>query len=199
VALVFEKWRWLIWAMVAPAVLIFAVFTIVGFVEARSRELPAGFELYVHRADGTTADPINLVFRGTNSDGVAAAIARVMRWRFIVGSPMTFGDQGTDRPTAWQLGVDLGGGSRFHIRIESALPTDSPDFVLAAAHRDDSVPCGHVGRAFDETRDLIAQTFAAAGYRVTQLKLSNTQLGKHCDGSETAGDGLAVMIDLDGP
>jgi hypothetical protein len=74
---------------------------------------------------------------------------------------------------------------------------DDPGFVLAAAHRDDTVPCGHVGRSFDQIRDMIANRFAEAGYRVSQMRLDNTRAGRHCDGTENAGDGIAVIIDLD--
>ena len=91
-----------------------------------------------------------------------------------------------------------GGGSRYHVRIETITPDDAQDYVLAAVHRDDSVRCGHVGVAFDETRDLIARAFADAGYTVSLVRLGNSQSATHCDGTRNAGDGTAAVIDLVG-
>ena len=210
-----SRQRWLLWGALVPVVLGAAIFTIAGFVEARASDapveethveatpvatptppLPTDFEPYIRRPNGSRADPVNLIFRGQNADGVATAIAQVLGWRFVVGGPMTFRARGAEYATAWQMGIDLGSGSRMHIRIQAMPGEAEPGFVLAAVHRDDTVPCGHVGRAFDEARDLVARAFAAAGYRVSRLHLENTQVGRHCDGTENAGDGHAVIIDL---
>jgi hypothetical protein len=188
--------RWLLFGVLVPAVLVSAVFTISGFVGAQAPDTPAGFDPYIYRADGSPADPVNLIFRGTNSDGVAATVAQVLGWRFIQGSPMSFHLEDTAQPTAWQLGVDLGGGSRLHMRIQSVQDESEPGFVLAAVHQDDTVPCGHIGAKFDKIRDMVAQQFADAGHRVTELKIGNTRTGRHCDGTENGGDGIAVIIDL---
>lgn len=188
--------RWLVLAAVLPAVLASAVFTISGFVGAQTPDSPAGFDPYIHRPDGASADPVNLIFRGKNSDGVAAEVASVMGWRFIQGSPMSFQYQNADQPTAWQLGVDLGDGSRLHMRIQTVPDEARPGFVLAAVHQDNSVSCGHIGVGFDKVRDMIAQQFANAGHHVSELRIGNTRTGRHCDGTENGGDGVAVIIDL---
>jgi hypothetical protein len=109
---------------------------------------------------------------------------------------MDFYDQGRVHPVAWQLAQDLGNGSRYHMRIEAIGPTDGQSYTLAAVHRDDSVACGHVGRAFDQVRDLVVHAFEDAGYPVTMVWLGNIDDGPQCDGSRTSGGGAAAIIDI---
>ena len=160
---------------------------------------PDGFTPYVLRPTGEQADPVNLIFRAADADAVSEAVQRLLGWQSIAGGGMTFLDNGKARPSLRQLGLNLGGGSRFHLRIAQTDTTEATGYVLAAVHRDVAVPCGHVGLDFDSTRDLVASAFAAAGYRVTSVSLGNTRLGTHCDGTQNAGDGSAVLIDLTTP
>lgn len=186
--------RWM-WGGIAAAAMSVAVLGVAG----RSAAQQGGFDPYIRRENGARADPINLLFRGGNADDVAKTIEDVMRWRPVEGSAMSFLDGGRLLPTAQQLGLDLGPAARLHLRIEDAAPEDGREFVLASAHRDDSVKCGHVGRAFDDTRDMIARAFSAAGYSVEYVRLDNVAPARHCDGSLTGGDGDAVIINLSPP
>ena len=183
--------------LLAPVSL--AVAGLTGTPEAApSAEFVPNFDPYIYRMNGSAADPINLIFRVGDAERVAEAVQRVLGWRPVAGSPMLFRDRGQERPTVRHFGLVLGGGVRLHMRIEAITAADGQDYVLAAVHRDASVPCGHTGGAFDETRDLVAGAFAAAGYKVTRVRLGNTAAGRHCDGSTTGGDGAAAMIALDG-
>ena len=162
-------------------------------------EAPTGFEPYIFRPTGEKADPINLIFLHSDAATVSTAIERVLGWRPINASGMSFRKKGeglTIRPTSRQLAADLSTGSRYHIRIQSVPITDTQTYVLASVHRDDTAACGHVGRGFDETRDLVARAFAESGYRVQKVDLNNGASGTHCDGSRVAGDGFGVLIDL---
>jgi len=178
------------------ALLLSALFASGGFLHAHSTDLPGSFDPYIHRSSGQPADPVNLIFRGADADTAAQLAQRVLGWPVVAGSPMQFTDQGHDHPTAWQLGHDLGHGSRYHLRIEAIGAADGQSYTLAAVHRDDLVACGHVGRAFDEVRDIVVRAFADAGYSVSMVWLGNTEDGLQCDGSRTAGGGAAAIIDL---
>ncbi len=157
---------------------------------------PAGFAPYIHRASSAAADPVNLIFIGADPDTVSLLVQELLGWRLIPGSPMSFFIAGRARTTRWQLGADLPNGSRYHIRIQDVQAEDGQSYVLAAVHRDDTVACGHVGRGFDETRDLLGARFAEAGYPVHRVRLGNAHPGRHCDGSLTGGDGSALLVDL---
>jgi hypothetical protein len=190
---------WPVWGLRVPLVLMALAFAFTGLSRAAGTDapvLPDQFDPYLHRITGALADPINLVFLNADPDSVAASIHRVLGWPLVAGSPMVFSDQGAQNPTGWQLGLDLGRGSRIHLRVE-ALPADSnQSYVLAAVHRDEGVACGHIGGAFDRERQLVARAFAAAGYAVTAEARGNTQAAPQCDGSFTSGDGTIVFIDL---
>lgn len=159
-------------------------------------EAPVGFDPYIFRPTGERADPVNLIFLHTDAATVSKAIERVLGWRPVVASNMTFRRGERQRPTARQLIADLSGGSRYHIRIQAVPVTDTQTYVLASVHRDDNAACGHVGRAFDDTRDLVARAFAEAGFAIRAIDLDNVASGAHCDGSRVAGDGRAVLVDL---
>jgi len=178
------------------ALILSALFASGGFLHASSPTLPSSFDPYIHRAGGEPADPVNLIFRGADADTVAQVAQRVLGWPVVAGSAMDFIDRSHLHATAWQLGHDLPFGSRYHLRIESITAADGQSYTLAAVHRDDSVACGHVGRAFDQVRDIVAHDFADAGYRVSMVWLGNTNDGLQCDGSRTAGGGAAAIIDL---
>ena len=164
-----------------------------------SRELPRDFDSYIYRQNGVKADPINVIFRSSDADKVAEAIERVLGWRPIRGSQMAFHRAAGTRLAVHQLGSVESEGSRLHIRIEATPSDGTATYVLAAVHRDETVPCGHVGRAFDETRDLVARAFATAGYDTYQVDLGNREPGDHCDASRIGGDGHAVVVDLMAP
>lgn len=160
------------------------------------RRLPDGTRLYISRQNGSQADPVNLAFRVDDGARVATEVMRVLGWKPVEASPMSFRYGSATRTTGWQLELPLGGGSRFHMRIEAATAVDGQEYVLAAVHRDDTVGCGHIGNAFDMARDLVARAFGEAGYRVTTENAGNVEAGPQCDGSVTAGDGAVAFIDL---
>ncbi|HLZ72001.1 MAG TPA: hypothetical protein VKV26_19015 [Dehalococcoidia bacterium] len=155
----------------------------------------SGFDAYLHRSSGALADPVNLIFRGSLSEA-EAAVPRVLGWQPVRGSMMVFYDRGEHRRTAAQFGMGLPGGSRYHLRLEAARNARGQAYVLAGVHRDDPAACGHVGRAFDAARDLVAGQFRQAGYTVGSLEPGNTRPGRQCDGSLSAGDGRIAVIDL---
>jgi hypothetical protein len=169
-----------------------------GLAHATDRPLSGRFDLYLHRTDGQLADPINLVFRGTLAEA-AAAVPQVLGWKNVQGSPMLFYDHGRQLQTAAQFGFDLGGGSRYHIRLQAVQADNGRSYVLAGVHRDDMTACGHVGHVFSAARDIVADGFAAAGYHVSTLRLGNVEPGRQCDGTLSAGDGTAALIDLTRP
>lgn len=174
----------------------------VGFASGAGGEAPpvrAQFDEYIHRLNGAPADPVNLIFLTTDPDTAADAVHRVLGWDMVSGSSMTFVDQGTVRPVAWQMGMQFTRSSRWHMRIEDVTRSGSGAYVLAAVHRDDDAPCGHVGTEFDRARRVVAMAFAGAGYNVTTQHLGNTRPGRQCNGSYTSGDGIAVVIDLTRP
>ncbi|HTE86817.1 MAG TPA: hypothetical protein VK821_19050 [Dehalococcoidia bacterium] len=173
-----------------------------GFASATGLEsppVPMQFDQYIHRENGAPADPINLIFIAPNPEAAANAVHAVLGWDPLDGSPMQFLDEGLSRSSAWQMGIQFSRASRWHIRIENVTRDGQGEYVLAAIHRDDNAACGHVGGAFDRARDNVAGAFAAAGYSVTTLDLGNTRSGLQCDGSYTAGDGAAAVIDLSAP
>lgn len=204
---------WLLGAMFSAGITYGSLVAVTGFAAPSPEEaaatvvptpsplppLPAGLDPYLHRANGAVADPINLIFRGADADAVAAAVTRVLGWPAVNGSPMAFIRAGGQRGTGRQLGLDLGGGSRLHVRVEAVSAEEAQVYVLAAVHRDDPAACGHVGRAFDEIRDMVGRGFAAAGYRVVLVHLDNGSSGTHCDSTRLTGDGYAVIIDLTEP
>lgn len=163
---------------------------------------PVPFDPYLVRADGSRADPVNIVFEsvtpGLDSATVADAVIATLGWYDVAGEPMSFVSLDRKQASARQLGRDLGGGTRLHLRIAAVDAADNQTRVLAAVHRDESAACGHVGRGFDETREQLAEAFRAAGYLVTLLSLGNDASGRHCDGSRTSGDGRAVVVRIGG-
>lgn len=169
--------------------------------EADQPALPAGFDPYIYRENGTPADPVNLVFLRPNAETgqVVAVVQQVLGWREVDSAnttKMMFRDHAQGRATVRQLELPLAAGSRFHLRLEDVLATSGQGYVLAAVHRDDSVSCGHIGTAFNDMRDVVVRAFVAAGYPVTLVRQGNTGTGAQCDGSLTGGDGQIAVIDL---
>jgi hypothetical protein len=189
---------WFIPALIASVLVSGAFFVKASLTHAAHNSAPTTFDPYLHRPTGELADPVNLVFRGAGVDTVAQDVQRVLGWPKVDGSAMIFYDQGLTKETAYQFGLDLGNGARQHIRLEQSGTADGQSYVLAGVHRDDTVACGHVGHFFDQERDVVAGAFAAAGYSVTFHQYENTQPGRQCDGSLTAGNGTVAIIDLSG-
>lgn len=191
---------------VRPVVLLAALVLLVSSLAVRTHfrtasasdsDLAGRFDPYLHRpGTGDLADPVNLVFRGGTPQQAAQAVEQVLGWTVTQGGDMTFTDAGQLHPTAVQIGSDLGWGARLHMRIEGATSADGQGYVLAGVHRDDMYGCGHIGHYFSEARDTVARGFAADGYTVTYLPLKNTAPGPQCNGTQTAGDGVAAIIDL---
>ncbi|HZQ37066.1 MAG TPA: hypothetical protein VFD32_14135 [Dehalococcoidia bacterium] len=185
-------------AIVLGSVLAVTCTTAARLALAGDRDHTSGaFDPYLHRSSGALADPVNLIFRGSLSQA-EQAVPRVLGWQPVQGSMMVFYDHGEHVRTGAQFGLNLPGGSRFHLRLEAVTGAHGASYVLAGVHRDDLTACGHVGRAFNAARDLVAGQFAQAGYTVTREYLGNTTPGRQCDGSFTAGDGAAAVIDLTG-
>lgn len=159
-------------------------------------EAPTGFDPYIYRQNGERADPINIIFLHTDGATAAATAQRVLGWKPVVATGMSFKQRNGVRPTFRQLAADINPMTRYHMRIQAVPITDTQTFVLASVHRDDTAPCGHVGRAFDDMRDLVARQFDEAGFPTRIVDLNATAAGSHCDGSRVGGDGKAVLIDL---
>lgn len=157
------------------------------------------FSPYLYRKNGQAADPVNLVFRTNNGEAVAKAVRTVLGWQLINSTPMDFRDADITRPTGWQFALPLNAGVRFHLRIEAVTRADRRGYVLAAVHQDLPSECGHLGMGFDAMREQVAQAFAKAGYRVETVTLGNTEAGRQCNGTFTAGDGRVTIIDLTRP
>ncbi len=162
---------------------------------AGDRDDSSSFDPYLHRPSGVLADPVNLIFRGSLGQA-EQAVPQVLGWQPVQGSMMVFYDHGQRLQTGAQFGLNLPGGSRFHLRLEAVTGLHGASYVLAGVHRDDLTACGHVGRAFDAARDLVAGQFTQAGYTVSREYLGNTTPSRQCDGSFSAGDGGAVLVDL---
>jgi hypothetical protein len=156
--------------------------------------IPRG-DMYLHRLNGATADPVNVIFRNGSSAQAAQAVQQVLGWSPTNGSELQFWRADEPPLTSLQLALDLGGGSRYHIRIEQAQAAANED-VLAGVHLDVRDTCGHIGQRFDEARDLLARGFENASYEVSTITLGNRQAGRQCNGSFTHGDGDAVIVNL---
>lgn len=152
-------------------------------------------DLYLHRSDGALADPVNLIFVNANGNEAASAVEHVLGWQATSGSELLFWRAGEPALEPLQLGLSLGHGDRYHIRIEER-PGETAGEVYAGVHHDVRAACGHLGREFDAMRDQVSARFAAAGYAVSQIDLGNTQPSRQCDGSFSGGDGVAAVIDL---
>jgi len=159
-------------------------------------DVPSGFDPYLYRMNGEQADPVNVIFLHTDAATAAAVVERVLGWRPVVASGMLFKTRTSSRPTSRQLSADVSPVMRYHMRLEAVPITDTQTYVLASVHRDETAACGHVGRGFNEMREVVAQGFAAAGFAIAVIDLGNTNQGLHCDGSHVGGDGRVVLIDL---
>lgn len=159
-------------------------------------DVPVGFDPYIYRPTGELADPVNIIFLHTDGATAAAVAERVLGWRAATAAGMMFKNRTGARPTYRHLVADLSAQVRWHLRIQAVPLSDTQTYVLASVHRDDTAPCGHVGRGFDETRDIVGRAFAEAGFPTRIVYLDNTAAGQHCDGSRVGGDGAAVLIDL---
>jgi hypothetical protein len=170
-----------------------------GRPSAHASAAPVPFGPYLRRADGHSADPVNVIFTGEGDAAVVAlTITRVLRWLPVAGSDMAFSDHGETLWAELQLGTPSQAGIRRHIRLAGA---EEPSerwvaYTLAGVHHDLDVPCGHLGVAFDEERNALAQAMEEAGFRVTWLWLGNDGPVEHCTGAVTHGDGWAAVIEL---
>lgn len=153
---------------------------------------------YLLRASGQRADPINLLFVGTtNVQAVAALIRDTLGWRSDSGSTMFFVQGNEIQPQDAQVASSEENGRRYHLRLKlgQGLVAGKP-FILGAVHVDERAGCGHVGREFDAARDFLKAELAWSGLRVEVEPWNNTGPARHCDGSETAGDGLLAVVEL---
>jgi hypothetical protein len=168
-----------------------------SIASAADRGVATRFDLYLHRASGATADPVNVIFENADPETAANLIPQVLGWRPTSGSELLFWHVGVPALATRQFALDLGHGSRFHIRVDRTAFDDAGRMaVLAGVHLDVLTSCGHIGQQFDRARDLVAAGFAAAGYPVSHVQLGNAQPGLQCNGTFTNGDGSAVVIDL---
>jgi hypothetical protein len=153
---------------------------------------------YVVRPTGERADPINLVFLGTDDVGVVSDRLRgLLDWRDESGGPMLFVQGGQGSVQDGQLASAVLAGERYHVRLKAGQGfVAGQRFVLGAVHTDITVPCGHAGRNFNADRDLVAAYFAHQGMAVYAANWSNTETDRHCDGEENAGDGVVAVIQV---
>jgi hypothetical protein len=185
--------RWLLRLTVLLVILMLPFWTVLHTADA---SLVSRSDLYLHRSGGAMADPVNLIFLHANGNEAEAAVERVLGWQPTSGSELLFWRAGEPALEPLQLGLNLGHGDRYHMRIEER-PGGTVDEVYAGVHHDVRAACGHLGREFDAMRDDVAARFAAAGYAVSQVDLGNTEPSRQCDGSFSSGDGVAAVIDLD--
>jgi hypothetical protein len=184
-----------VWTRRAAVLLVMLAAPLWSVVRTADASLIARSDLYLHRAGGELADPVNLIFVHATGDGAAAAVERVLGWQPTSGSELLFWRAGEPALEPLQLGQSLGHGDRYHIRIEER-PGEATGEVYAGVHHDMRAACGHLGRDFDTMRDYVAERFAAAGYAVARVDLGNTEPSRQCDGSFSGGDGMAAVIDL---
>src|SRR5579884_3987839 len=74
-------------------------------VGATNADTPGQFDPYLHRTDGTLADPINLIFQGS-VDQAAAAVQAFFFFKQKTAYEMVFYDHGAHLDTAKQFGLD---------------------------------------------------------------------------------------------
>jgi cell division septation protein DedD len=174
-------------------------FVVAGHGSAVADEPAFEFAPYLRRSDGRNADPVNVIVAGDGDPAhVAAVFAGILRWTPIEGSDMAFIDHDKVRWADTQLGTVSEDGVRKHIRLAGAAAESKRwgPYTLASVHHDLTVPCGHVGLAFNEERDALAAAMRAAGYLISWMDLDNDGPVVHCNGAETRGDGWAVVIHL---
>lgn len=158
----------------------------------------SGIYPYLVRPTGQRADPINILFIGTNDVQVITALTReTFGWTVEGGGMMYFAQSNDLKPQDAQLTSPENSGVRFHLRLKTGqgLLGDQP-FVLGAVHTDYPVRCGHVGRDFDSDRDLLAFHFSQKGLTTAKIGWGNTARVRHCNGELNAGDGLVSVIQL---
>lgn len=152
--------------------------------------------LYIARPTGQRADPINLIFLGTNDVPVIARlISDTVGWREGDGGTMFFAQYGQLSPHDKQLTSAVENGQRYHVRLEAGIGTiDNRPFVLGAVHMDFTTSCGHVGREFNGARNFLMQELLRRGFDIQIEYWGNTEPARHCDGSETMSDGFVALI-----
>lgn len=194
-----QRVRWMLLTVALAGAVSVGGIVLLRDEHARAETPAIDFELYLRRTDGRRADPVNLVFIGeSNATAIALKLSSVMHWTPVAGSSMSFITHGETRWTEVQLGVNLGGGTRQHMRVAGADEVSETwgPYALAGVHLDVPVGCGHRGANFDELRDTVAKAMEQAGYQVSRRYLGNDGQVVHCDGSVTHGDGWAIVIDL---
>jgi hypothetical protein len=156
---------------------------------------------YIARPTGQRADPINLMFVGTNDASVAAnLITNVFGWRENDGGTMYFAQRGEVAGHDRQVASVAEGGRRYHVRLKSGAGTiDGQPFILGAVHMDYNVTCGHVGREFNDARNLVMVELMHRGYEVETRPWGNTETTRHCDSSDTRSDGHVAIIRMEYP
>lgn len=156
---------------------------------------------YLLRPTGQRADPINLLFLGSdNVEAVADLVSSVMGWSESSGGLMFFLQGGEAKPQDAQVTSTPENGRRYHLRLKAGQGLiDGQPFILGAVHTDYTRPCGHVGREFNNAREVLRAELAWAGLRVEIESWGNTEAISHCDGSTVAGDGFIVVVMLFNP
>jgi hypothetical protein len=170
--------------------------------------VPRNFDLdsllvspYIARPTGQRADPINVIFVGTNDASVVAnLVTNVFGWRDNDGGTMYFAQRGEVASHDRQVASATEDGKRYHIRLKSGVGTfEGQPFVLGAVHMDYNVACGHAGREFDGARNLVMMELMRRGYEVETQPWDNTEPARHCDGSQTRSDGQVAIIHFTSP
>lgn len=160
---------------------------------SRSRIFP-----YIVRPTGQRADPINVVFAGSDDVRDVVKLTReTFGWDIEDGGRMFFSQRNGLKPQDAQLTSAEDAGLRFHIRLKAGfgLLADLP-FVLGAVHTDYPVRCGHIGRDFDSDRDLLSFHFGERGFETFKTCWGNSAQVRHCNGELNNGDGIVAVIRL---
>lgn len=153
---------------------------------------------YLIRPGGQRGDPINLFFLGSSDvQSVATVVASVLGWSDEGGGTMFFAQGNDVQAQDVQLSSPTVGGRRYHIRLKAGQGTlGGQPFVIGAIHTDHTTACGHVGRDFNDDRELVSRYLGQAGLATSKAYWGNTAGTRHCTGEENSGDGTVSVIQL---
>ena len=156
---------------------------------------------YIARPTGQRADPVNIIFLGSNDvEAVSRVLSEAFGWRDGGGGNMLFAQRGEPAVQDRQLTSQMENGRRFHIRLKAGQDTiHGWPYILAAIHADYNSACGHVGREFNTARDFLMVELVKRGFSLRTESWGNTEPARHCDGSDTAGDGTIAVFTLPTP
>lgn len=162
-----------------------------------------GIYLYGNISCLAQKDPMNVTFyRNATAANSVEHLQFHMNWTNTDGSTMYFWDHSgcravPDGTLGIQRASDVNNSSRYHTRVRQGTDSDATWGVYSAAgaHWDELVWCGHEGRDFDQTRDLIVANFLADHGAALWVNNNNTQKAQQCNGVWTgSADGRTAWL-----